>query len=504
MQPRSVSSKGTVTKRRGRDWRLKVWTPLVLALALAGMVVALTASPHSASSDAHRDSASNYGGSTMSASDAFNRANGRLGPGWTDMTGGGLAISSDAAVGPNASGSSGDIRTAKAYPSDQFSQVELTSTQLTGTQWIGPVVRAQDGGLDGYVGIYFWNNGKPELMLFKRSGGGWAQLAAYKSGPLPAGTRLKLIAVGNSLAFMKNGRPVIAVTDGSFTGGAPGLMAHGSARAGNWTGGTARFEADYISTGASGIKTYDVISANDGYGPHALRVLVPTKPAARVAHNFLIVLPVEPGLGSNFGDGLKTLQSLDAQDQYDLTVVEPTFEIDPWYANNPRDPNLQYETFITDELVPWMKANLATTGREQIWLLGFSKSGLGAQDLILKHPGLFSLAASWDFPASISSYNEYSDSAASYGTDASFQARYRLTQAFVSARKGPFLKNNRIWIGGYSLYPTDVSDYDALLTSEGIRHTTGSPQDRAHRWDSGWIPIALAALYQDSLKLAAR
>ena len=34
--------------------------------------------------------------------------------------------------------------------------------------------------------------------------------------------------------------------------------------------------------------------------------------------------------------------------------------------------------------------------------------------------------------------------------------------------KAPFLNSNRIWIGSYSLYQTDVSDYDALLTSEGI------------------------------------
>ena len=41
---------------------------------------------------------------------------------------------------------------------------------------------------------------------------------------------------------------------------------------------------------------------------------------------------------------------------------------------------------MTSELEPWVKANLATTGTEQIWLLGFSKSGLGAEDLLLKHP----------------------------------------------------------------------------------------------------------------------
>ena len=33
-----------------------------------------------------------------------------------------------------------------------------------------------------------------------------------------------------------------------------------------------------------------------------------------------------------------------------------------------------------------------------------------------------------------------------------------------------------------------MSDYDALLTSEGIVHTLGPSQLMAHNWDSGWVP----------------
>ncbi len=157
---------------------------------------------------------------------------------------------------------------------------------------------------------------------------------------------------------------------------------------------------------------------------------------------------------------------------------------------------------MTKDLLPWVTQNLALTGHEQNWLIGFSKSGIGGEDLILKHPDLFTLAASWDFPADMSSYSDYgSSSANSYGTDANFQANYRLTPAFVNAHKTPFLSANRIWIGGYAAFQTDVTDYDALLTSDGIAHTTETPTSMAHRWDSGWVPIALAALSQDSLNL---
>jgi len=436
---------------------------------------------------------------TSGASDDFNRADGSLGQGWTDISDGGLAISSQQVTGTVAGGNSGDIRTGESYDGNQYSQIEVSATPLTGNQWIGPAVRVQVGGQEAYVGIYNWNNGSPNLMLFERNGGNWSQLGGtYNCGPLPAGTKLKLMAVGDTVAFLQDGVERIAAAATDLSGGAPGILANGTATADNWSGGPAGFEAHQLSTDANGVVSYDAISANNGPGPQVLRVLRPTNPAPGVAHNFLFVLPVEAGSGSTFGDPLQVLEGLDAQDKYNLTIIEPTFYIQPWYADNPTNADYQEETFLTQELVPWVKKNLATTGTEQSWLIGFSKSGIGAQDLILKHPDIFTLAASWDFPADMSSYDQYGNSVYSYGTDANFQANYRLTPSFVDTHKGPFLSNKRIWIGGYSLYQQDMTDYGSLLTSEGILHDTESPQYMAHRWDSGWVPLALAALSADS------
>ena len=122
-------------------------------------------------------------------------------------------------------------------------------------------------------------------------------------------------------------------------------------------------QAQYIGTDANGVASYNFTSADDGGGTHVLRVLAPTSPAPGVPHNFLYVLPVEPELGTTFGDGLETLRSLDAQDQYNVTIIEPSFAIDPWYADNPNDPTLRYETFMTNDLVPWVTQNFsAPTG----------------------------------------------------------------------------------------------------------------------------------------------
>ena len=343
-------------------------------------------------------------------------------------------------------------------------------------------------------------------MLFLRSAGNWTQLGTtYNSGPLSAGTTLKLMVTGSTLSLLVNGTERVAVGDTTLAGGAPGIMASGAAQADNWSGGASGFEMHFLNTDSSGISSYDIISANDSDGPHVLRVLKPTNPAAGVAHNFLYVLPVEPEEGTQFGDAMSYLQSIDAEDQYNLTIVEPAFGVDPWYADTSTNPDWQYETFMTQELVPWVQQNLSTTGTEQNWLIGFSKSGIGGQDLIFRHPGVFQLAASWDFPADISSYDQYGTSSAEqYGTNANFQSNYRLTQAFLDSHKGPFTSANRIWIGGYKAFQTDMTDYDALLTSEGIAHSTETPwQVMSHLWDSGWVPIALAALEQDSTALGS-
>ena len=91
------------------------------------------------------------------------------------------------------------------------------------------------------LGIYFWNSGSPELRLYQeeRGAAGRSWAARYSTGALAAGTQLEVTAVGSTISFLVNGVQRISVTDGSFTGGAPGIMAYGSGTADNWSGGTA-------------------------------------------------------------------------------------------------------------------------------------------------------------------------------------------------------------------------------------------------------------------------
>ena len=174
--------------------------------------------------------------SATSASDNFNRADGPLGANWTDISDGGMAISSGAVIG-TAGRVTGDMWTAGTFTSDQFSEIQVTSTQLGGGV-DRPAVRVQSGGQDGYVGLYYWNSGSPELMLFKRSGGGWGQLGStYNPGRWRPGPQLEVTAVGSTISLLENGMQVISVSDSSLPGARRASWPTADTLAASWSGG---------------------------------------------------------------------------------------------------------------------------------------------------------------------------------------------------------------------------------------------------------------------------
>ena len=111
---------------------------LLLVALLSSLLVAGAATPAAAAT---------------TPTDNFNRANGALGPNWTTMTDGALAISSQAVVGTTAAVYSGSIRTGEAYSANQSSQFQITAPQLSIGQLIGAGVAA-NGGRNLYLGAY--------------------------------------------------------------------------------------------------------------------------------------------------------------------------------------------------------------------------------------------------------------------------------------------------------------------------------------------------------------
>jgi cytochrome c2 len=252
----------------------------------------------------------------------------------------------------------------------------------------------------------------------------------------------------------------------------------------------------YQGTDADGAQVFDVEWSNSGLQPFAVRVLTPTHPLTNYPHNFLYDLPVESGIAqSTWGSGLDELQKLDVEDQYNATIIEPIFPINPWYADSSTDASINYETFMSEILPEWVDRNFSTTGTEKNLLVGFSKSGYGALDLELKHPSVFSAVAAFDFPADMTFYTDYGADA-NYGTQANFEQNYELSSTFINTLKAPFTSQNRILISEGPAFQSQVADFDTLLTSQGVMHTLSTTETNdAHTWSGGWLSGAIAGLY---------
>ena len=86
----------------------------------------------------------------------------------------------------------------------------------------------------------------------------------------------------------------------------------------------------YLGTDPNNIESFSFSSPNDGDGPQTCGCLSDT-PGGGGGAQLPLRAPRRAGRPV-FGDGMETLLALDAEDQFDLTIIEPSFSIDPWYA----------------------------------------------------------------------------------------------------------------------------------------------------------------------------
>jgi hypothetical protein len=265
----------------------------------------------------------------------------------------------------------------------------------------------------------------------------------------------------------------------------------------------------FQSTDGAGVQTWLVSSPLNGAALSTLRILPPSAPVPGHAHAFLFMLPVSTGVDATFGDPPTVIESLNAHNNYNVTVVVPSFPIDPWYADNPNDGTVSQESFML-QLVTWMLGSSFAQGGEKCYLLGFSKSGLGGAGLLFRNPAVFAAGGFWDAPFMMTDYDG-SDAtfpgapvggnpANAYGTSANFTANYWLSGAHLATWRdaSDFATRNRVWIGGRFSFAEDVAAFKSLLTTTGILHSEYLSVDTSHAWHEGWVADALAHIMPSS------
>lgn len=135
----------------------------------------------------------------------------------------------------------------------------------------------------------------------------------------------------------------------------------------------------------------------------------------------LPVLYLLHGYSGNYAawvNGAKGLEK--AADLYQLIIVCPDGGYGSWYWDSPVDPNFQYETYVSKELVAWVDGKYKTIrspkGRA---ITGLSMGGHGALFLAFRHQDVFGAAGSmsggvdirpfpmnWDMAKRLGNYSE--------------------------------------------------------------------------------------------------
>ncbi|SFE22487.1 alpha/beta hydrolase [Flavobacterium xueshanense] len=102
------------------------------------------------------------------------------------------------------------------------------------------------------------------------------------------------------------------------------------------------------------------------------------------------------GYSGNYATWVKSFKEVGQQvDKYDFIVIGVDGNYSSWYFNSPIDPTSKYETYIIDELVPFIDKKYKTiASREGRAISGLSMGGQGALFLSFKHQEVFGAAGS--------------------------------------------------------------------------------------------------------------
>ena len=114
------------------------------------------------------------------------------------------------------------------------------------------------------------------------------------------------------------------------------------------------------------------------------------------------------GYSGNYAAWVKSFKEVSQQvDRYGFIAIGVDGNYSSWYFNSPIDPTFKYETYIIDELVPFIDKKYKTiASREGRAISGLSMGGHGALYLSLKHQDVFGAAGSMSGGVDIRPFSE--------------------------------------------------------------------------------------------------
>lgn len=171
--------------------------------------------------------------------------------------------------------------------------------------------------------------------------------------------------------------------------------------------------------------TVDTIQVYSAIMKKNLKTVVVTPSQYDSGKTFPVVYLLH-GYSGNYADWVSKAKGFEkAADTYNMIIVCPDGGYGSWYWDSPVDPQSQFETYVSKELVSFIDSKYKTirdrTGRA---ITGLSMGGHGALYLALKHQDVFGAAGSMSGGVDIRPFPNNWDMAKKLGTYAEQPERW--------------------------------------------------------------------------------
>lgn len=118
------------------------------------------------------------------------------------------------------------------------------------------------------------------------------------------------------------------------------------------------------------------------------------------------VLYLLHGATGCYSDWCKKANLVDLANRYDVIIVCPDGQ-DSWYFDSPVDPAMQFETYVSKELVEYVDSHYRTVAHRYMRAItGLSMGGHGALFLAFRHPDVFWSCGSMSGNMDITQYTD--------------------------------------------------------------------------------------------------
>lgn len=211
--------------------------------------------------------------------------------------------------------------------------------------------------------------------------------------------------------------------------------------------------------------------------------------------NLIFILPVEQYKENyKYGNGFDECKKLIDNDKISNNVVfiQQDYINTPWYGNHDSNKKV-WQLEYTIELIKNICLRYGNKNLK-VYLLGFSKSGFGSINILIKYPELIDGIMIWDAPLS-TKWNENWRMQDSFGSEHNFMRDYCLMRKTRIEFEN--LINKEIIIAGYDLFEAQSKDFLKRLDENGIKYIYDNTIKYKHEWNKDWIYRIL--LHCDSL-----